>query len=65
MPSDPPTDNRRRGLAIRRGAGVGVITFGLIRLFFTALAAYILGLTTFAAWISQIVSFLPLLIADW
>ncbi len=42
---------------------IGEVSFWLIFLFFTALAADILGLTAFVAWISQVVSFLPLLIA--
>ena len=42
---------------------IGEISFWLIILFFASMAADILGLTAFVSWISQIVSFFPLLIA--
>ena len=42
---------------------IGEISFWLIILFFASMAADILGLTAFVSWISQVVSFFPLLIA--
>ena len=42
---------------------IGEISFWLIMLFFSSMAADILGLTAFVTWISQIVSFFPLFIA--
>lgn len=42
---------------------IGEISFWLIILFFVSLATDILGLTAFVSWISQVVSFIPLLIA--
>ena len=42
---------------------IGEISFWLIILFFVSLATDILGLTAFVLWISQVVSFIPLLIA--
>lgn len=42
---------------------IGEISFWLIILFFTAMSADILGLSAFVAWISQVVTFFPLLIA--
>jgi len=42
---------------------IGEISFWLIILFFASMAADILGLTVFVSWISQVVSFFPLLIA--
>lgn len=42
---------------------IGEISFWLIILFFGSMAADILGLTAFVAWITQVVSHLPLLIA--
>jgi hypothetical protein len=42
---------------------IGEISFWLIILFFSSIAADILGLTQFVSWISQVVSFFPLLIA--
>jgi small-conductance mechanosensitive channel len=42
---------------------IGEITFWLIILFFASLAADIMGLKAFVSWISQVVSFFPLLIA--
>lgn len=41
---------------------IGEISFWLTILFFTSIAADILGLTAFVSWISQVVSFFPLLI---
>lgn len=42
---------------------IGEISFWLIILFFSSMAADILGLTVFVSWISQVVSFFPLLVA--
>ena len=42
---------------------LGEISFWLIILFFASMAADILGLTAFVSWISQVVTFLPMLIA--
>jgi hypothetical protein len=42
---------------------IGEVSFWLIIFFFVSLAADILGLTVFVSWISQLVSFFPLLLA--
>jgi len=42
---------------------IGEISFWLIILFFVSLAAEMLGLTAFVSWISQVVTFFPLLVA--
>jgi len=42
---------------------LGEISFWLIILFFASMAAEIMGLTAFVSWISQVVTFLPMLIA--